>query len=198
MAWIQQGSEGFRRIGTRISARHPDPHIVMPGLVPGIPFHRFRCTAAWMPGTSPGMTRSGRIQARWKARGQETLRASKTPARLRPMAKPDSSGTSPGMTGRGMTGRGMTKEPAPSLPKGRRGRRRRRRAGRCRAGGDPCGNVMFCHAGPSPPGCAARAVRGRLRSSAPPSRQRAGRGVPVLRVSRAGAGGCRRRRGSCA
>ena len=33
--------------------------LVMPGLVPGIPFHRFRCTAAWMPGTSPGMTRSG-------------------------------------------------------------------------------------------------------------------------------------------
>ena len=28
----------------------------MPGLVPGISLHRFRRTAAWMPGTSPGMT----------------------------------------------------------------------------------------------------------------------------------------------
>ena len=36
------------------------PHIVMPGLVPGISRHRFRRTAAWMPGTSPGMTEGGR------------------------------------------------------------------------------------------------------------------------------------------
>ena len=56
MAWIQQDFKWFRRIGTRISARHPNPLLVMPGLVPGIHFHRFRCTAAWMPGTSPGMT----------------------------------------------------------------------------------------------------------------------------------------------
>ena len=59
MAWIQQDCKGFRRIGTRISARHPNPLLVMPGLVPGIHFHRFRCTAAWMPGTSPGMTEGG-------------------------------------------------------------------------------------------------------------------------------------------
>ncbi len=48
----------------------------------------------------------------------------------------------------------------------------------------------------SPPGRG----EGRLQSSVPPSRQRAGRGVPVLRAFRvcvrAGAGGCRRRRGS--
>ena len=37
------------------------------------------------------------MQARWKAGGQETLRAPKTPARLRPMAKPDSSGLVPGI-----------------------------------------------------------------------------------------------------
>ena len=45
MAWIQQDFKGFRRIGTRISARHPNPLLVMPllvmpGLVPGIHFHR--------------------------------------------------------------------------------------------------------------------------------------------------------------
>ncbi len=48
MAWIQPGFEGFGGIGTRIDAWRPgpqvvmpDPHIVMPGLVPGISLHRF-------------------------------------------------------------------------------------------------------------------------------------------------------------
>ena len=32
------------------------PHIVIPGLVPGISLGRFRRTAAWMPGTSPRLS----------------------------------------------------------------------------------------------------------------------------------------------
>ena len=43
-----------------ISASHiviPASHIVIPGLVPGISRHRFRRTAAWIPGSSPGMTK---------------------------------------------------------------------------------------------------------------------------------------------
>ena len=56
MAWIQQDLKGFRRIGTRISARHPNPLLVMPGLVPGIHAAVQRKRWKGMPGTSPGMT----------------------------------------------------------------------------------------------------------------------------------------------
>ncbi len=49
-----------RRPGPLHAAPSPVmPLHVMPGLVPGIPLHRFRRTAAWMPGTSPGMTERG-------------------------------------------------------------------------------------------------------------------------------------------
>ena len=59
MAWIQQDFKGFHRIGTRISARHPNPLLVMPGLVPGIHAAVQRKRWEWMPGTSPGMTGKG-------------------------------------------------------------------------------------------------------------------------------------------
>ncbi len=89
------------------------PPSVMPGLVPGIPFHRFRCTAAWMPGTSPGMTRRRHDGKRVGVRG---------------------------------------------------------------AGREACGDVMFCHAGPFPPGCGEGfGGGGRLQSLMPPSGLRAGR-----------------------
>ena len=59
MAWMQQDCKGFRRIGTRISARHPNPLLVMPGLVPGIHAAVQRKRWKGMPGTSPGMTEGG-------------------------------------------------------------------------------------------------------------------------------------------
>ena len=55
MDGIQPGFEGGGRIEAPTLFRsYPLP--VIPGLVPGISFHRFRRTAAWIPGTSPGMT----------------------------------------------------------------------------------------------------------------------------------------------
>ncbi len=56
MSRIQQDFKGFRRIGTRISARRPNPLLVMPGLVPGIHAAVQRKRWKGMPGTSPGMT----------------------------------------------------------------------------------------------------------------------------------------------
>ena len=123
--------------------RRPGPLIVIPGLVPGIPAAVGRKQRREMPGTSPGMTEGG-VRA-WRTSlpracrrgpfghggGKRTGDAARARnprrplARPRPMAKPDNSGTSPGITGRSNygkkiyypSGRTMTKRlrPAASL-----------------------------------------------------------------------------------
>ena len=69
----------------------------MPGLVPGI--HAAVRRERWreMPGTSPGMT-EGAHSDTTESEGTGARCAPKTPARLRPIAKPDSNGLHPEMT----------------------------------------------------------------------------------------------------
>ena len=64
----------------------PASHIVMPGLVPGISLHRFRRTAAWMPGTSPGMTEEP-VEGAFKHDGKGADGRAVGAVRLRPMAR---------------------------------------------------------------------------------------------------------------
>ena len=53
---LSKGTAPVRGVIPAASIRDSCLLLVMPGLVPGIPFHRLPRMAAWMPGTSPGMT----------------------------------------------------------------------------------------------------------------------------------------------
>ncbi len=91
-----------------------------------------------------------------KRRGQEPLRASKTPARLHPTAEPDSSGTSPGMTGirheSQVEAVGISGPARPAPPPGR--------------GGVGCGHLVSFRSGRAGRGGASlfRAYRARARA----------------------------------
>ncbi len=171
-----------------------------------------------MPGTSPGMTRGGPGRRRGPLRGCHELSCFVVTVLSRseirpPLASPRTPIRGPSLT-RATAAAGEERDrppgPAPDpdpglLPEPKLGpgsspgrrmkamecrRTKRRESGRAKVRASAAGGSLAA-------GIAASSGRGCSQSSVPsPSRQRAGQGVPVSRVSRAGAGGCRRRRGS--